>query len=422
MDDGVKPMLTLSKENIPDYLKEKMPNLDFSQPLIISAIGEGSEEDDGDGYINYVFRVSDGKTRLILKQSRSEGRVAGFVNMSLERARLEYDYMKLGRVIVPEYLPKLYFYDPENLVFAVEDVSYLKIARFQLNKSLIFPKMAQQAAEYLAKMHFYTSEYYLDTETFRRLQVRFTNDKMRRFFDEYTFVNRDRDDSREAGFELDPEYEPFIHDLVFDPRVVLERYKMRDLYMRKAEVLLHADFHTSNFFVDREQFKAIDMEYAFFGPAAYDLGYPESHLLSQLVCGSFRPFASETERIAFVSYILASMKQLFEEYCRVFFDCWNKDAKPIYQNVPGMQEYIQKKLLAEMIGFCAGSNIFRCAGNIQYPEYDDLTDMDAKRNAVVLSILMDHRMILRREKYQNIQEWIDDILATLKDFLEKINK
>ena len=54
-------MITLSKENITDYLKEKMPYLDFSKPLIISAIGEGSLEDDGDGYINYVFRVSDGK-------------------------------------------------------------------------------------------------------------------------------------------------------------------------------------------------------------------------------------------------------------------------------------------------------------------------------------------------------------------------
>ena len=37
-------MITLSKENITEYLKEKMPYLDFSKPLIISAIGEGSLE------------------------------------------------------------------------------------------------------------------------------------------------------------------------------------------------------------------------------------------------------------------------------------------------------------------------------------------------------------------------------------------
>ena len=146
-------MITLSKENITDYLKAHMPDLDFSKPLIISAIGEGTAEDDGDGYVNYVFRVSDGRRKMILKQARPVGRVTGHTGMCMKRTAIEYDYMKLGRVIVPEYIPELYFYDDENLVFAVEDVSYLKICRFQLNKSETFPKMAQQLADYLARMH-----------------------------------------------------------------------------------------------------------------------------------------------------------------------------------------------------------------------------------------------------------------------------
>ena len=414
-------MITLSKENITEYLKEKMPYLDFSKPLIISAIGEGSLEEDGDGYINFVYRVSDGKWKLILKQARKDGRVAALKDMSLDRAALEYDYMKLGRVIVPEYFPELYFYDAENLVFAVEDVSHLKIARFQLNKSIIFPKMAGQIAEYLAKMHFYTSDYYLDTDTFRKLQVRFMNARMREVFDNMAFMNRDIGTPEGPGFELDPEYADYIRDLVFDPRVVLERYKMRDLFMRKAEVLLHGDFHTSNVFVDQEDLKVIDMEYAFFGPAAYDLGYQESHLLSQFICGAFRPFDSEAERMNFVSYMLASMQHLFDEYCRVFFECWDNDAKAVYQNVPGMQEYVRKQLLQNMIGFCATSNIFRCAGGHgNYPEYDDLTDKTAQRNAVILSMIMCHRMILCREEYNNIQEWIDDLLGMLKKFQASI--
>ena len=416
-------MLTLSKENITDYLKVKMPYLDFSRPLVISAIGEGSLEDDGDGYINFVYRVSDGKVKLILKQAREDGRVADLHNMSMDRAALEYDYMKLGHVIVPEYLPKLYFYDDENLVFAVEDVSHLKIARFQLNKSIMFPKMAGQIAEYLAKIHFYTSDYYLDTETFRKLQVRFMNSKMRSVFDDMAFGNRDVDGSGKMGFELDPEYADYIRDYVFDPKVVLERYKLRDLFMRKAEVLLHGDFHTSNVFVDQEELKVIDMEYAFFGPAAYDLGYQQSHLLSQVTCGAFRPFPSQEERWTFVSYALATMQHLFEEYCRVFFACWDADAKPIYQNVPGLQEHVKKQLLQNMIGYCASSNLFRCAGGHgNYPEYDDLTDPVAKRNATLVSILMDHRMILKRETYNDVQEWIDEMLNILKEFIAKFSQ
>lgn len=416
-------MIILTKANIADYLKEKMPDLDYSRPLIISEIGEGTAEEDGDGYVNYVFRVSDGKRKMILKQGRSVGRVTGHTGMSLERTSIEYDYMKIGRVIVPEYIPELYFYDDENLVFSVEDVSYLKISRFQMNKSEIFPKMAQQAADYLARMHFYTSDYYLDTETFRRLQVRFMNSKMRKFFDDRTFVSFDCGDGKDAdeiGFELNPEYAEHIRDLILDPRVVLERHKLRDLYMRKAEALLHADFHTSNVFVDKNQLKAIDMEFAYYGPAAYDLGYLQANLLSQCACGAFRTFKTPQEQIEFVSFILNTMKQLFTEYCNVFFGCWNKDAKPIYQDVPGLQEYVRKQLLQDMIGFCANSHIFRCAADIGYPEYDDLKDRNSIRNAKLLSLMMDHHMILHREEYPDVQAWIDDMLAIMKAFLAKI--
>ena len=410
-------MITLTKENITDYLKEKMPDLDFSKPLIISAIGEGTQEEDGDGYVNYVFRVSDGKRKLILKQGRDIGRVTGFTGMCLDRTAIEYDYMKIGRVIVPEYLPELYFYDDENLVFAVEDVSYLKIARFQLNKSEMFPKMAQQAADYLARMHFYTSDYYLETETFRKLQVRFMNGKMRKFFDDQTFVTRDCGQPGDMGFELNPEYAEDVRHLILDPRIVLERHKMRDLYMRKAEALLHADFHTSNFFVGKDQLKAIDMEFTYFGPAAYDLGYLQANLLSQCACGVFRTFETPKERIDFVSYILSTMQQVFTEYCRIFFQCWDKDAKALYQGIPGLQEHVQKQLLQEMIGFCANSHIFRCAANIRYPEYDDLGNEEAIRKAKILSLQMDHHMLLRREEYQNIQEWITDLMACINAYL-----
>ena len=139
-----------------------------------------------------------------------------------------------------------------------------------------------------------------------------------------------------------------------------------------------------------------------------------------MACAAFRPFASEEERWTFVSYALATMQHLFDEYCRVFFACWDADAKTIYQGIPGIQEYFRQQLLKDTIGFCASSNFFRCAGGHgNYPEYDDLTDKTAQRNAVILSILMDHKMILCREDYADVQEWIDDLLTLLKEFIAK---
>lgn len=403
-------MFVLTKENITEYLKKHMPGLDYSKPLTISAIGEGTEEEDGDGYLNFIYRVSDGTCNLILKQGRSEGRVAGFSDLSSERSRLEYESMELRKAIAPEYIPELYFFDAENRIFATEDVSYLQISRFQLNKSIMFPELAKHAAAFLAKMHFYTSDYYLDTETFRNLKIHFNNHKMRSIFDDMVFVSHPYGTEGE-GFEIREELDPYVRDIVMDPAVVLERYKMRDLFMNKSEALIHGDFHTSNIFVGQGLMKVIDMEYAFCGPVAFDLGYLESHLMSQFICAAFRSYDTEQERQEFQAYILASMQQLFEDYCRNFFAHWKEDAKHIYQNVEGLMESVQANLLKDMIGFCATSNLFRCMSIIDYPEYDALDDPVKRRHAVVLSALMDQRMLLHREKYKNVEEFIDEMLG-----------
>lgn len=34
-----------------------MPDFDDSLPVQISMVGEGTEEEDGDGYVNYIYRV-----------------------------------------------------------------------------------------------------------------------------------------------------------------------------------------------------------------------------------------------------------------------------------------------------------------------------------------------------------------------------
>ena len=56
-------MIILTKENILSYIKEHVPSLQLKEPVKVSMIGEGDlgEDVEGDGYCNYVFRVSDCK-------------------------------------------------------------------------------------------------------------------------------------------------------------------------------------------------------------------------------------------------------------------------------------------------------------------------------------------------------------------------
>lgn len=68
-------MIILTKENILSYIKEHVPSLQLKEPVKVSMIGEGDlgEDVEGDGYCNYVFRVSDADGHsYIVKQSTEQ--------------------------------------------------------------------------------------------------------------------------------------------------------------------------------------------------------------------------------------------------------------------------------------------------------------------------------------------------------------
>lgn len=411
-------MFNLSKDNITEYLREHMPEMDFSKPFVISEVGEGTEEEDGDGFLNYVFRVSDGNYRLIVKQGRAQGRRVDFP-LSEERSRLEYETMRMRRAIVPEYVPEVYFYDSENRVFAMEDVSDLKISRYQLNQSVQFPNFGKQIAEYLAKTHFYTSEYYLDTKTFRELTKHFMNHDMRSIFDTLFFDFKENEDVS-FGALLDPELERYSREIVMDPRIACERFKLRECYMKRGETFVHGDFHTSNIFVGPDAMKVIDMEYTFCGPMAYDAGYLICNFLSQYVCAGFRTFPSEEAREAFQQYCLDTIREIVNGYFRQFAICWEKDAKYIYRKVPGLLNSLQDDWLKDIIGFCANSNLGRCAGFVGYPEYDAIEDPVKRIHAICLSLLIDKHLLLHRGEYNNIAHCLQDVKDIAENYHSKL--
>jgi len=353
---------------------------------------------------------------VIVKQGRTVGRNEGFTDLSTERTRLEYESMMIRKAIVPEYIPDLYFYDEENQVFVTEDVSYLKIMRFQLNKSVMFPGFDKMAADFLSRIHFYTSELFMDTGLFRELDNHFTNHKMRSIFDSILFVSKEEFGDEKYGLSLDPEVADCIREIVFDPDAVLERYRMREIFMKTSEALIHCDYHTSNIFIGDGKMKVIDMEYAFCGPVAFDLGYLFGNLISQYVCAGFRSSEEEGDQEEFRNYIMDTIEGIYAEYCRLVTLYWNRDAKEEYRGVRGLQQDFFKKLLSRTIGYCSTANLFRIASEIDFPEYSAITDRNLMRQAVTLSALMDRRMILNRDNYKSIGEWLEDMKQLEKTY------
>ena len=412
-------MIILDKNNIISYLKERMPDIDFSGEVNITAIGDGSQtaEEAGDGYVNFIFIVRTREHSLVVKQSREAARMSGG-QMPLTRNHLEFDAMKVFNAIAPNYVPKVYFIDDENRVFVMEDASTegRMIARFQFNQNRTFPGFAKHCGQYMADTDFYTSELYLDTPDFRALTCRFMNAEMRPIMEDGLFINMF---GTPYDSTLGEEFQAFAKSITEDPAYLTERHKMRHIYMTKAECLIHADLHTSNVFAGLDSLKVIDMEFTFCGPFSYDLGYLIGNLVSQYASACYREFLSEQERLEFKAYLLATIVELYETYVNRFTDNWVKYGKSIYQDVPGLMDAFRQNTLLEMPGFASIVNWFRIAGEIPYPDFDMITDLDKKRDAMSMSLMMDWQMMFNRYNYKNIHDFIDDLLYVEKNYSSK---
>ena len=183
-------MISLNKENVTEYVNRHVPSLSFHEPVEVIQIGDGDlgKEVEGDGYCNYIFRLRDGETSCIVKQSATVLRRRGSIKVTPKRSEYEYEIMTMRSRIVPQYVPKVYYGDPENHIIVMEDVSYLKLIRFQLNQNHRFPNLAKMFAEYLAATHFYTSEFYLPVDDYRKMIAHFMNADMRNLMEDTVFI------------------------------------------------------------------------------------------------------------------------------------------------------------------------------------------------------------------------------------------
>ncbi len=406
-------MFILTKENLLSYIRENVPSIHLKDPVTVTFIGEGDLEKDveGDGYCNYVFRVADADSSYIIKQSRDRLKRRGR-KMPAVRSKYEYEIMTLRSKIVPQYVPVLYHGDFENYIFIMEDVSNLKLVRYQMTNNHRFPDLARQGAEYLAATHFYTSEFFLPTEQHRELLAYYMNPELRHIMETFVFLGIFGAD--ELDYHCGPAYTEYCQSILDDPELKFQRYRMRHLFMSKSETLIHGDFHTSNLFADDTHLKVIDMEYTFGAPFSFDLGFIFANLIIQFCSAAYRPFPSEEERKECLSYLISLMQLLYTDYRDNFFSYWDQDAKLEYKLADGFKESLLLDILRECFGFAACVNFSRVIGTMETADFDMIEDNDLRTKAKFLSVDIDVTLFRKWDSYNSIEEPLDDIIRIMK--------
>jgi len=413
-------MLILDKSNLLPYLRTHYPAFDTSGPVRVSAIGEG--EGDSQGLINYLYRVRGSGGSLIVKQARSNLRLDDDLPTGApryappqDRNYSEYLSLKLRRSITPDCVPEVYYADRENHVFLMEDVGYLQPSRSLLSAGVPIDGLGERCARFLCDNHFYTTEFYLDTEEFRQLSRCFTNTGMRRIMENWLFL---RDTPTHECPPLTRHFLPYI----FDPEVVVQSHLLRHKYMNSTQAFLHSDVHTSNVFADNSQIKVIDMEYTFAGPCAYDLGYFLASLVSQYCSAAFRPFPSQGERAAFQRYLLETIYLFVHSYLTRFAAHWSDEAKEVYRSCPGFRDAFLAELVPDIAGFAAMPMFTLCISSFGFTqEFEIIPGQEEKLHALQLYCALGRRFLMNRARIRTVEDILSAILEGEREYRSYLN-
>ena len=411
----MKTHYLLDTETVKPYLVEQLKLFPADEPL--------DAEEIGDGNINYVFRVRSriGGKSIIVKQAdrllRSSGRP-----LDITRSRKEAEALRIYAALTPQFLPRIYAYDDTMSVICMEDISYCGNLRKELMAGRSLPaSFVENAASFLADAVFATSDLFLSPEEKKEQVKAFINPELCAISETLVFSepycngkNRNR---------ITPGNESFIQKTLYTDEVLkAEVASLREIFMNKAEALIHGDLHTGSIFIgssagipidtnttpDRNGtsepcMKIIDPEFTFYGPIGYDLGNIIANLYCSLMYAAFsrKKLSAADAFDNFIERIAAAIEALPQLFTAKAL----KRCKTVPLSDPLYNERYIRRRIAEIItdayGFAGTEIIRRAVGDTKTAEFDAM-GQDTRRITMERIIIKTACRLIKRRRQANI--------------------
>lgn len=361
-------------------------------------------EEVGDGNLNLVFKIFDrsGVSRVIIKQALPYVRCVGESwPLTLDRARIEAEVLRIHGHYCPDYTVKILHYDADLAVMVMEDLSHLAIWRGEQVKGLDYPQAATQLGEYLAQTLFHTSDFYQHPHQKKADVIRFTNPELCDITEEL-FFNEPYEVHERNGYPR--ELEPLIATLRDDDELRLKVAGLKHRFLSHAEALLHGDVHSGSIFVGEGMLKVIDAEFGYYGPIGFDVGSALGNLLINYCAlpGLLPPREAADVR----EKRLNDVRALWQSFAEGFLALAAEKSRDRALAYPGYGEAFLRKVWCDTLGFCGTELIRRTVGMSQVADIKSIDDEAMKAGCVSQAVTLGRTLILAAEHVEDIEALI----------------
>ncbi|WP_175988586.1 S-methyl-5-thioribose kinase [Bacillus sp. Marseille-Q1617] len=352
----------------------------------------------GDGNLNLVFQISEkGKKGIIIKQALPYAKVVGESwPLTVDRARIEANALKLQQTYAGEFVPEVFYSDDKLAVTIMEDLSSLGIVRSGLIKGDTYPLLSEHIGTFLANTLYHTSDYALHPFKKKEYVKTFSNPELCKITEDLVltdpFFNSETNDYEE-------ELLPLLKDLWNDFSLKLEVAKLKKCFITESEALLHGDLHTGSIFADEFQTKVIDPEFAFYGPIGFDIGQFIANLTFQVIAREDDKGKDE---------IIRHITNTWNVFSETFSNHW-QESGDAYTKVDGYLDYVLDKAFKDSIGFSGCELIRRTVGLAHVADLDSISDKEKRLRAKRSCLSLGRELILKRRTYSTIEEFTEFI-------------
>lgn len=352
----------------------------------------------GDGNLNLVFHIVDenNKNGIIIKQALPYAKVVGESwPLTLKRAKIEADALKVFSQISPTYVPEVYFTDDVLAVTVMEDLSHLLIARTGFINGETYPLISQHLGEYLAGTLFYTSDYGLGPSVKKEQVQQFINPELCKITEDLIFTDPFYDADTN---EFEDGLRETVEALWNDEELKFHINVLKKSFLTESEVLLHGDLHTGSVFASESETKVIDPEFAFYGPAGFDIGQVFANLLFQVI-------ANEKRQALFIEHIETVWTVFEENYTHL----WKSTNKEEFANSPAFLNYLLSKYFEDALGFTGCELIRRTIGLAHVADLDGIAEDNTRLKAKQITIELGKGLIKKRKEMKELKDFIQFI-------------
>ncbi|WP_077214355.1 S-methyl-5-thioribose kinase [Bacillus dakarensis] len=411
MKDFTSAYFTMSEQDAVDYIRTKLDFFDKNAELTCREIGDGN--------LNYVFRVVDEKSgkSIIIKQAGPVARISDAFKLSPDRNRIESDILKLKGELAPGFVPEVYSYDPIMNCCVMDDLSDHEIMRSALLKHQKFPLFADHISTFLANTLLLTSDVVLEHKDKKDLVKQFINPELCEISEDLVYTEPFYDCEQNEVFPGTKEF--VVEEFWNDQKLALETAKLKFEFMTKAQSLIHGDLHTGSIFIKKDSTKIIDPEFAFYGPAGYDIGNVIANLIFAYVSSNF-VIEDQEKKEDYLLYLKNTISDVVQLFTDKFLKLWDEKATERTAKYPGFKEVYLNSILEDTAAVTGLELSRRIIGLAKVKDITSITDDNDRVLAEKICLTAAKTFILNRSDIRTGNDFVKVLLESVSAYSESI--